>query len=219
MRFSVLFGAVMIFVTGHANAAVFSETVTTLPETGEFQSYFDFMPFDSSLGTPTSVQVSFSGHVEPKVTNTGLTADSMVTIQPMMSVEFYGAILEPTFDGDPLTIPVDLAGAGIVGGQGFSASYNLPLSFLQTPGGVLSGFTMVSLYSTPQMYVDLGSMIDESSYGGHFTLNVTYDAADPPDPVGIAEPASLCLFGTGLLGLTLLRMNPARAKRLGRKMM
>lgn len=207
MRFKIVLAAATIVVGGHANAALFSETTAALPETGEFSSDFEFASFDESLGIPTEIQVSFNGYLQPKVTNTGLAPSVIITIEPMMSVEFYGPISEPTIQGAKLTIPVDLAGAGIVGGQSFSANYDLPLSFLGSPGGILSGFAEVLGSSGTVVFFD-GDTIDGSNYGGSFTLNVTYDPID--------EPTSPLLMGSGLFGLAALRIAGARVTRPGR---
>ncbi len=160
------------------------------------------LPFDTTLGTLTGVTVEISGRYTPK------TATDLGPFPPTTDISTrlfaFATNGGPTLTHDLGTqfgVPVVVASpgsAGITTGATMPVDETFSLTFLSSFETAIAGPQLLVEYGfrSHTGLSGIGGGSDLTSFDGQAVLTYTYD---------VPEPAALLLFGTGLLGLGLVR--------------
>lgn len=162
----------------------------------------DALPFNTTLGTLTGVTVEISGSYTPK------TATDLGPFPPTTDIStrlfVFATNGGPTLThnlGTQFGVPVVVASpgsAGITTGATTPVDETFSLTFLSSFETAIVGPQLLVEYgfrSQPGLS-GAGGASDLTSFDGQAVLTYTYE---------VPEPAALLLFGTGLLGLGLVR--------------
>ncbi len=190
-----------------AGAATITETA---PVAG--QSFFDpgkdvFLPaFDLALGTLTSASFSLTGTLTPGVTysaNVVPIPPGTVTFNPTISVSKIGGGSSQLAKVTLLTETIPAVG-GSATGTPETINTTVPLSLTdlpvdQTNLGQLDFYILAS--GNAALPPGGNVPLDKSTINAQLAVTFTYT----PTGTAVPEPASLTLFGAGVLGLGIAR--------------
>jgi hypothetical protein len=200
-----LTAAALMACAGTASAATITQTVTFGPAAVSWTHTFGFTPFNTALGTLTSVSdtitETLSGMVT--VTNTGAASGSFSAFLTNVATKSLPGLTVTTTDMGSLVTGMLAPGSS---SSGTSMGTNTGMMTTTTGLGAYEGSTLTAVatdagsitLSGPgagmASFVDSGAVTDKLI----FTYTPTTTTTTP-------EPATLALIGTGLAGLAIAR--------------
>jgi len=213
MKYFIIPALAALFAASPAQATDFLTQTISIPSTAApSTATLSFNQFDSSLGTLTSITLSFASTLigNGTVTNTS-GATHTYTLNEAASAALSGhgfsftqTLASGTASTGPVAAHATVNLAPISGSGSDSSTITSGFADFLGLGTVSFDFSSTKSFSLTPASATLSLL---ASIGGAATISYGYDAATPPPVGGVPEPASwaMMLLGFGAMGAMMRR--------------